>query len=431
MISDVLLALGLLLSTASQLRFMGASIGAGEICLIAWLALTLFREVARLGPPLTLAFSQLLIFWLIFAFALSVGTLTGYAIGDVHDSNLFLHDATAYPLLAAVSCFMVTGRSADQRLHRLAWLLSGFGTAALAILTAVAWGLLDIPSIEPWYWDRFRGWSANPQQLSLLCAILGLLVLHLADAATQASERVAALACAILPIYIGRLSKSDSFTVALAAAAPIFVTLKLYDWLFSFERRLTIRSALAWTAALALPVLLVSSVPFGPTTVDQATSLATGLLKAKTSLDEAELRLYSWREAISRGMDSGMLGLGPGPHLEIPPVLVTARRGEALPKFVETPPLNGTPDFEAHNTPLDLFTQGGLIAVLSFVWISAVAFFNSCKARRAGLATLLCGASVFGFGNLIIRQPLFWFAISLCLVAGEGTRLVSPVWQRS
>ena len=74
MLLDVLLALGLLLSTASQLRLPGVPIGPGEICLAAWLALTLFREVARLGPPLTLAFSQLLLFWLVFAFALSVGT---------------------------------------------------------------------------------------------------------------------------------------------------------------------------------------------------------------------------------------------------------------------------------------------------------------------------------------------------------------------
>src|ERR1700736_4820337 len=122
MIQDALLALGMLLSTASQLRPAGAAIGLGEICLVLWLALMLYREAGRLGPPLTPAFSQLLIFWLLFAFALSVGTLTGYAIGDVHDPNLFLHDVMAYPLLAAVGCFSVVGPDAGSRLHRVAWM---------------------------------------------------------------------------------------------------------------------------------------------------------------------------------------------------------------------------------------------------------------------------------------------------------------------
>src|ERR1700731_1539011 len=110
MIEDALLALGLLLSTASQLRPAGAAIGPGEICLVAWLFVMLFREAGRLGPPLTPALSQLLIFWLLFAFALSVGTLAGYVIGDIHDPNLFFHDVMAYPLLAAVGCFSVVGR---------------------------------------------------------------------------------------------------------------------------------------------------------------------------------------------------------------------------------------------------------------------------------------------------------------------------------
>jgi O-antigen ligase len=136
---------------------------------------------------------------------------------------------------------------------------------------------------------------------------------------------------------------------------------------------------------------------------------------------EAELRFQVWSAGISRGMESGMLGLGPGPHLEIPEVLVAARRLEILPKYVETPQANGTANFEAHNTPVDLFTQGGLIAVLSFIWILTTAFFNTYKARLAGLTTLLCGVTVFGFANLIIRQPLFWFTIALCLVSSAAT----------
>lgn len=427
MILDALLALGLLLSTASQLRPAGAAIGPGEIFLVIWLVVMLFREVGRLGPPVTPALSQLLIFWLLFAFALSVGTLTGYWIGDIHDPNLFFHDVMAYPLLAAVGCLSVVGPAAGPRLHRVAWLLVGFGTASFAFQLAGSWGWFDIAPLEPWYWDRFRGWSANPQQLALLCAILGLLALHLADAATRVGARTAAIACAALSIYVGRLTKSDSFAVLLVIAGPIFVIFKLGQWLLSFEQKLTFRSGFAWTVVLAVPVLLISAIPLAPLIVDQAEDLAGQLLKGKTSREEAELRVHNWSEAIRRGMESGMLGLGPGPHLEIPVSLVTARRSEILPKYIETPPANGTPNFEAHNTPLDLFTQGGLIAVLSFVWISAMALLNTCKARLAGLTTLICGVNIFGFGNLIVRHPIFWFAIAICLVSGTGNRIARPV----
>ena len=123
MVLDVLLTLGLLLSTASQLRPVGAPVGPGEICLAVWVLLMLFREVGRLGPTLTPPLSRLLIFWLVFAVAQCVGTMAAFAIGDRHDSSLFMHDVLAYPLLAAVSCLSVAG----SRLHRVAWLLATLG----------------------------------------------------------------------------------------------------------------------------------------------------------------------------------------------------------------------------------------------------------------------------------------------------------------
>jgi hypothetical protein len=83
MFLDMLFALGLLVSPASQLRLAGSPVGPGEICLLIWIVLTLGREAARPGsPPLTPALSRLLIFWSLFALAQSLGALTGYIIGD-------------------------------------------------------------------------------------------------------------------------------------------------------------------------------------------------------------------------------------------------------------------------------------------------------------------------------------------------------------
>ena len=126
-----------------------------------------------------------------------------------------------------------------------------------------------------------------------------------------------------------------------------------------------------------------------------------------------------------------MLGLGPGPHLQIPAILVAARATENGPKNIEHPEANAAPNFEAHNTMLDLFTQGGLLAVMSFAWLFALAFLVTFRARLAGLSTLLFGLGVFAVFHLIVRQPLFWFAISLCLVAGFDAIKPASMRERS
>ena len=111
---DLLLAVGILLSTASQLRPSAAPIGPGEVCLVIWIALTIGRQTVQLGTQFTPALSRLVIFWLLFAVAQSIGTLTGFAIGDVHDTSLFMHDVLAYLLLAAISVLCVAGPGAGR-----------------------------------------------------------------------------------------------------------------------------------------------------------------------------------------------------------------------------------------------------------------------------------------------------------------------------
>jgi O-antigen ligase len=430
MMLDVLFAFGLLLSPASQLRLAGSPVGPGEICLLIWIVLTLGREAARLGPPLTPALSRLLIFWSLFAIAQSLGTLTALVIGDEHDAHWFLHDVMAYPLLAAVSCLSVIEPHAGPRLHRVAWLLSALGTPFLALQFANAWGLIDISSVDPWWWDQFRGWSANPHQLAVLCTVLALLSLHLAETATRLGQRIAAVACAIVPIYAGLLTKTDSFSVILVAAGLIFIAFKFRTWLVSCAPRITFRSAFAWIVVLALPAALVSAAPLAYSIAVEAADFAKAMARENPEQTEekAELRFELWEQAGMRGVESGMLGLGPGPHLEIPPAIVAGRYGGTFhPKYIEHPEPTFAPNFEAHNTVLDLFVQGGLIAVLSLIWVASTALSTAYRARLAGLLTLLCGLGIYGAATLIIRHPIFWFAIALCLVAGTGARRPSAL----
>jgi energy-converting hydrogenase Eha subunit E len=307
----------------------------------------------------------------------------------------------------------------------VAWLVIALGSIFLALQVGKAWDVIDILPIEPWYWDRFRGWCRNPNQLAQLCAVLGLLSLHLADTATRTSARIAALACSILPIYVGRLTKSDTFAIILVMSGPIFVALKFRTWLFAFGRRLTFRSAAAWIVVLAVPLTAAATVPLIKSIEVEATDVAKEMAKGSEVETErtASVRFTAWGEAISRGIKSGMLGLGPGPHIEIPFLIVDGRRNATdEPTSMDHPTLGIAPNFEAHNTLLDLFTQCGLTGVLTVIWLAAMALSTTYQARLDGLVTLLCCLAIFSMFHLIIRHPIVWFAFSLCLVEGDAAR---------
>lgn len=424
-VQDALFAVGLVLSVSSLARPASLPVGPGEVCLVVWLFLVLGGEVAKFGHPLTPALKRLIVFWALFAVSESLGALTGALIGDEHDPEWFLHDAMAYPLLAAVSCLSVVTPDAASRLRRVAWLVIAFGSASLFVQLMHGQRLVDIPQIDPWYWDRFRGWSAIPNQLALLCVALALLAFHLAETASRTGWRIAALSLAVLPIYVGHLTQSDAFGLALLVAGITFLVLKGRAWLLATGRGMILRSAFIRIIILALPLILLSAVPLGTLIAVQAEDLAMTIARdnGRGADEKTDQRLELWHEAIIRGIGSGMLGLGPGPHLEIPASILAGRQGGGhRPKGIEHPEPTSAPNFEAHNTILDLFVQGGLAAIFSFGWIVTAAMLAACRSRSAGLPAALVGIGLFGMFHLIIRLPIFWFVISLCLVA-EAVRL--------
>jgi hypothetical protein len=414
MIRDALLAIGIPLSTAHQLRF-GSGIGPGEVCLALWIFLALGYEAGRLGPPLTPALSRLLVFWLVFAFAQSVGLFMGLATEEFRDTVSANHDTVAYLLMAALSCFMVLLPDADRRLRRITWMTVVFSAACLVVLVACAVGVFRIPGIEPWWngWGRMRGWSENPNQFGLLCSALVLLSLYLAETATGARGRLAALVLAVPAFVAGVLSGSDSFVLIMMITWPMFLGFKLWTWLFSMERGLSLRTTFSFLIFLAFPALLVSAAPFAPAAIERAQNFAAETM-AKN--DQAENRFKLWSEAIDIGIEAGMLGLGPGPHL--------------VNKQWKRPP----PDkFEAHFVVLDLFVQGGILASLMYLWLIAGAFLVAYRAGQVALTTLIFSLFVFSvFHHFIIRHPVLWFAIALCLAAGDGVHRLNAErnWSR-
>ena len=418
MTKDLLLALGLVLSPASQLRVPGLPVGPGEICIVLWLLWSLMMELVRLGPPMTPVFTRLLTYWIAFGASLVIGTLTAAVIGDEHDPGLFMHDVLAYALLAPVSMMLVVDPGSGERVNRIAWFFVSIGAVFLGLQAVHAWGLMQFGDLDPWYWDRMRGWSANPNQLGLQCAVFVPTALHLAETAKTFPRRLGAVLCLIVGAVVGRMTKSDTFTLFLIAGALLYGGLKLMTTL----RTTGVRSAATWMLAFTLLSIATTTAVIASIESRELDKLLRGLSKdnGTGTQHEASLRLDVWQQAIERGIGSGLLGLGPGPHLHIPPSIITGRQTSGKrPKYLDHPDVNGLPNFEAHNTLLDLFMQGGLLAVVSLVWLIWTTVAATLRTRSDALTVMMFGLVLFGTFHLIIRSPLFWFSIGLCLVVAS------------
>lgn len=413
MITDIMLALGLVLTTASQLRLGDSPFGVGEACLVLWLALMAYHclmcRVTAIGPALR----RLLSFWGLFAISLSLGTMAGLVLGEKYDPTWFLHDTFAYPLLAAISCMSVIEPGAKTRLRRVAWFVATLSGVSMSLLIAGGYGLVPLP-FDPWFWERFRGWSENPNQLALFCTIAALICLHLADTTHSAIGRAAALVCMAMTVVAGRMTQSDTFSYGMVAAVPVFAYIKLRAWIIAPGAR----AAAAMLVMVAVPVLMVSLIPV----VLSASSFSTKTIVDRLSKNggkevqqEADLRMALWSEALHRGFETGLLGLGPGPHLAIPPEIVVDHTEASLPNTTH-PAQTGAANYEAHNTLLDVFTQGGVLGAGALIWLMLVAVRRAYDVSAAGLVAVMCGFGIWCMTGDIIRLPVVWFALVLCLI---------------
>jgi hypothetical protein len=406
MIRGALLALGLVLTTASQLRVPGVPLGLGEVCLGLWLglALLLVLTVDSISNPRALL--RLGTFWIWFALSLSIGTCQAL-LRQKLDPGSMLHDTLAYLVVALVSCLIAATMRADGELRRLLWFVIAFWNIALVVQIAMGWGVIRLSSVDPWFWERFQGWSENPNQLALYCALLAALSLHLAFSA-KGFGRFAALLSCLSSLVVGRLTKSDTFLGAMVLCTAVFLVLRLWSWLTLPEHRYSLRFAAAMLIVVAFVPLSLSLTPYAVATADDMGSLAASMTKdhgGEGTMRTAALRLQVWQYALQLGLESGSLGLGPGPH-------------SWRVKIADDEDRPLTRPFEAHNTPLDVFTQGGLLGVMAVYGLFAGIFLLVLRAKLDALAVLMVALVVFGMFHFILRHPIVWFAVALCLILG-------------
>ncbi len=390
-----ILALGLVISVATQLRAGGLPLGPGEMVLVVWLCLAGLRQIVSRPLLLNPALSYVLIFWFIMIVALCAGMIVGLLVETFQFYDGMFRDTVAYAFVLAFSVTLALTLSDRAERYQVSWHMVLLGSLSLLLQIADGWGNLPLPGIDPWYWDRFRGWAENPNQLGFFALFITLLGLHLADQATTKGARVLAIAAIVPALMAGLMSHSDSFVIGLMVSGALFITLKSVAWLQDTDMAPSLRGAAVVLGLLTLPLAIVVSLPFASAALNSIEKISN---QVYSDNDQGDTRLHLWAEAIDKGIESRLIGFGPGPHLTS--------------KSFKRPP----PDkFEVHNTLLDLFTQGGLVAVLAFVWLATTGLVVTARTKNPALAALAAGLLVFSMFHYVLRQPVFWFGIVLCL----------------
>ncbi len=382
-------------------------LGLGEMVLSVWLVSIIAIHLTRLRIDVNGPMVRLLSFWLALSTSLSLGAVMGMRTELFFDVASIIHDSVAYLLLTCLACMMAIELAHPDRLQRVAWYIVLIGSACMLLLLADGEGWIDIPQIEPWYFAgfksaRFRGWANDPNQLGLVAAFLTLTSLYLAEKARSWLELAAAIVLGGEAFFAGVLTASDTFTLCMLTAILLFVVLTSWNWLRSPGRQLTVRAALVAIVMFSTPLAVAAALPFVPIALDHAEAYANDVYDEN---DQGATRLKLWAEAYSKGLESWMLGFGPGAHL-------TSKSYKRAP-----------PDkFEAHNTPMELFTQGGLIAVLAYLGIALSTCYSVVRARLPALSAFAFSLLVFSLFHYVIRHPIFWFGLVLCLLEAMTAR---------
>ena len=397
---ETLLALGLTLTASTQLRASGVPIGPGELLLVVWLGLATTRQILFRRLALNPAVRRVALFWAIIAVTLCVGMLVGLIVEPFQDYVGMLRDAAAYILAASTSIMLALSLDGATERKRVAWRLLILGSISLLLQVADGYGLLPGSPLEPWDWDRLRGWAENPNQLGFFALIIVILGVHIAETARTGAEGALALALLVPPCVAGFMSHSDSFVVGTLLSGSLYIALKSAIWVRDDEMAPTLRGGAVVIGILALPLAVAAVSPFATAALDKIEATSETVYGEN---EQGDTRIHLWAEALGKGVDSKLIGFGPGPHLTS--------------KSFKLPPPN---KFEAHNTILDLLTQGGLVAVAAFIWLTGSVLFRAAAAQRPAIAALIVGLLVFSMFHYTLRHPIFWFGVVFGLLEAQA-----------
>jgi O-Antigen ligase len=418
-----MVAVGLLLSIATHLRSLtGGLVGPGEAllslaALLGWVA----------GRPWQLVKNPIVLFWGLMALTLVLGSQFGSLEGLDVVRNV---KAYAFTSVITVGLFALLQRLSDVGLRRV--LLYLCVSAAVALWIGFVIYLSNNPEIirlsylnDAWGDQRYGGWSENPNQLAFFFIPLPVWIAALwRDVASYSWIQRFGLSLLLIALMLmGLLVRSDGLFVVWVLEFFVLLFLRL-----RWDMKVSRLSLFGYALAMILCVMVVKTFAHGEVRksfVCAQQTLSQGLnpWRAKCYVGafedqetlrigysdpvaKVELREDHWRNAFKALRLSPIVGHGPGAFAWMPGT-----------------PLNelgvGKANVEAHNTLLDLATQGGILLALGWCALLFYLLLGAWRVRDSYSFSVVLMIGMFGMFHYLIRQPYLWFVL---IVAFEAIR---------
>ncbi len=387
LLSDIFVSLGLVLSTATQLRPEAVPVGPGEVVLVVWIAAHARDLVSGIQRPQE--YTRRIVLQLIIpaVVILSAGLV-----------NAMLHpmwigtsgrDIMAFLLNTAIVLLLLPNALSGERSIRMLMMIS-FATIGMVLFIWIALKLgISLPRIDPmWEGTRFCGWAENPNQLGLaLVWIPGFLLWVLLHEGLSRPMQVITTFLLVSAVWLGYQTQSDALRMAWVVGIFFVCTVGMLRSIRGLE--------LAKWRILSMIGLAVVVVIMGTVVYWSLSGSPYDLLRdVYSSGNQGRIRLLLWKNGLGAFMKTPLFGAGPGAHSGF------------------SGPFEG---HESHNSYIAWISSTGILGlIVALVFVTRISIILK-QLGNSWLFTEFVTLLVFALFHNVYRHPMVWGVLLLLL----------------
>lgn len=387
-------ALGVALTSATQLRPGGLPVGMGELLLLSWsavvLALVLWNGRVHLAEPLRPFASFWFLAYLFLFLGWTQSTFRGLA------SKHGPYDALAFTFVGIIMAAVILWPRASEGVSAAGGIvLASVVLPFFLLLLVVLAGTFQVGPVVLWK-GRFMGWAVNPNQVSLAVAPVPFLLMYKMGRAPTHGRRLVYGGLLVCAFLVGVASLSDALNLAWVGSLGVIAVLL---WL-----RAVARPSLGyWTGVLVYALvplaMILAALAIGYPMLMAAMDAAESVYGAG---DQGSVRVTLWKNGLRALAASPLVGNGPGAFAGL-----------------FAPFTNG----EAHNTFIDWAASTGILGVVLLLVLLGGVLRRAWRSGHTTLVAAVVSLAFFSIFHYVLRQPLFWFY--LVFVAVEAQKAVA------
>jgi hypothetical protein len=380
-----LLLIAFALVPFTGLRF--GPVGPGEVGLLV--ALLVYGFVAGGSVRVDGLAAPMLRFWMPFLVVSLLGFFFNYFVLDYRSGTIgeMLFDFAAYLFVIIVLILLNDERLLPRKDPELFFVrLYYMWFVIFALAYVVSLGQDTFIGLTLRVHNRFLPMVENVHHAAMVTSALPFLGIHLLSVRRGLIGRL--IIAVSIPMYVAMALESGATKAMLAV---VFGAIVLAYFFLAYRtrgrRRRHVNVAFFSTLIIAAIMVVWS---YG----DLVASLSVEFFRAE---DPAQAREVIWADGLRHGLQSFVIGFGPGPQV----------------------PYGGR-FWDAHNTILTLFLQGGVVAVALFaVFVAKIARVVSTS---AGLVATLAAIGVYTAGGDLLRRIPIWIILVALVGLAKASR---------